>query len=872
MTDFYSAFNLTNMLNKQENVYGGYGSTPPKPNWFSPMTPLGANNAMEVKPSTFGVNPVPKPLPVSEDKEKKKPVDKSNPWINNSVNFLTTGLQYLSNKSGNSYEAAQDKFNKDQLSQENINKNLYSTKQDYYGVPSFAKGGIYGDISLEDLEAMKSVGGFEDFSSYIDEGINYHKSLAEQAKYNVMKQELEEKYKKIISNLPTASPWQDNYQYTQYQYNDPYANEDTPYSSPSLTGLIDNRSLSQRLTTPNSTGQYITNFFKAKGLPSHVAAGITGNLEVESVNFDPNVILGKRKGDYGFATGLAQWHPDRWKNIAKVAQQKGLNPYSLEGQLEGMWNELNTSERGALNQTLQAKTPEEAANIFNRKYERSSDFSSKRAINAKKYVKKTGGVVNKYENGGIFADTSLEDLQAMKDVGGFEDFSSYIDEGINYHKSLAAQAKYNIIKQEMEEKYKQALSNLPQQQWQDDYQFSQPQYRDPYANEDTPYSLTGLIDNRGLGARISQPNLPSISAGPLMEFFYNNPENKKVYRYKNGVDNSYKGPMPKHWDHAHLAANPATIQQLLPILPKFGLTHTEGFGKTIHPVHVKDSHHYHNEAIDINSADGKDEARRMNNFIQYLKQNKIIKKTGGMADRNEDGFIPKPDGTVEYNPDPKVGYPGIIINANIGKNKDRGDNYRSVIIQDPRMVKNAKDSYPFYTFSGGTNEKLPQSFGTYLTRNKKEKINEEHIDGTDSISNNYIKDNASLWGRYQARQNPLFVNYNLMKDSYKVNKREGETMDEFKKRYDQQTLGTYYHGHKASDEMPLSKMCTSHGCMTSLDDTDSIPKYLYEDDNLRNNLSKNNQILSYNTDYKGYLKLMKSYYKSNPKMFLKNKF
>jgi hypothetical protein len=432
------------------------------------------------------------------------------------------------------------------------------------------------------------------------------------------------------------------------------------------------------------------------------------------------------------------------------------------------------------------------------------------------------------------------------------------------------------MKQELEEKYKQAISNLPQQQWQDDYQFSQPQYKDPYANEDNSSSssspsLTGLIDNRGLGARISQPNLPATS-GSLMEFFYNNPENKKVYRYKNGVDNSYKGPMSGHWNHAHLAANPATIQQILPILPKFGLTHSEGFGKTIHPVHTKDSYHYHNEAIDINSADGKDEARRMDNFIQYLKQNKIIKKTGGMADRDEDGFIPKPDGTVEYNPDPNVGYPGIIINANIGKNKDRGDNYRSVIIQDPRMVKNAQDSYPFYTFSGGTNEKLPQSFGTYLTRNKKEKINEEHIDGTDSITNNYIKDNASLWGRYQARQNPLFVNYNLMKDSYKVNKREGETMDEFKKRYDQQTLGTYYHGHKASDEMPLSKMCTSHGCITSLDDTDSIPKYLYEDNNLRNNLSKNNQILSYNTDYKGYLKLIKSYYKSNPKMFLKNKF
>jgi hypothetical protein len=83
--------------------------------------------------------------------------------------------------------------------------------------------------------------------------------------------------------------------------------------------------------------------------------------------------------------------------------------------------------------------------------------------------------------------------------------------------------------------------------------------------------------------------------------------------------------MSGHWNHAHLAANPATIQQILPILPKFGLTHTEGFGKTIHPVHVKDSHHYHNEAIDISSIGNKDEARRMENFIQYLKQNKIIK-------------------------------------------------------------------------------------------------------------------------------------------------------------------------------------------------------------------------------------------------------
>jgi len=122
----------------------------------------------------------------------------------------------------------------------------------------------------------------------------------------------------------------------------------------------------------NEAAQKSYTFFIQKGLTPAQSAGLVGNFAVETGDFDANVIYGKRKGDSGKATGLAQWHPDRFNPVKKYAISKGLDPYSLEGQLEGAWWELNNSESGALNKIKQARTPQEAAILTDKYYERSA--------------------------------------------------------------------------------------------------------------------------------------------------------------------------------------------------------------------------------------------------------------------------------------------------------------------------------------------------------------------------------------------------------------------------------------------------------------------------------------------------------------------
>jgi hypothetical protein len=116
----------------------------------------------------------------------------------------------------------------------------------------------------------------------------------------------------------------------------------------------------------------------------HIAAGIVGNLMVESGNFDPNVISGKRRGDGGKAFGVAQWHPDRQANFRK-AFGKDIVGSTLKEQLHFIEWELNNTESRAKKKLLQAKTAEEAAHAFDVHYERSSgEHRQRRMSEAKK--------------------------------------------------------------------------------------------------------------------------------------------------------------------------------------------------------------------------------------------------------------------------------------------------------------------------------------------------------------------------------------------------------------------------------------------------------------------------------------------------------
>lgn len=126
--------------------------------------------------------------------------------------------------------------------------------------------------------------------------------------------------------------------------------------------------------TPASRGQTasskeVINFFVNKGLPKHVAAGIAGNLMVES-GFKTTPL-----GDNATSFGMAQWRDPtpgkgRWTNLKNFTKTKGLDVNSTTGQLEYLWHELNNDYRGVLSKIKIAKTPEDAAEIFRKHFER----------------------------------------------------------------------------------------------------------------------------------------------------------------------------------------------------------------------------------------------------------------------------------------------------------------------------------------------------------------------------------------------------------------------------------------------------------------------------------------------------------------------
>ncbi len=130
-------------------------------------------------------------------------------------------------------------------------------------------------------------------------------------------------------------------------------------------------------TPAGSSGDYNGNskeamdFFISKGWTPEQAAGIVGNLIIESGNFSSDVISGKRRGDGGKAVGIAQWHPPR-QAIFEKQYGKPLAGASFREQLEFVNWELNNTEKEAGDSLKKAKTADEAARIVDSQYERSS--------------------------------------------------------------------------------------------------------------------------------------------------------------------------------------------------------------------------------------------------------------------------------------------------------------------------------------------------------------------------------------------------------------------------------------------------------------------------------------------------------------------
>lgn len=112
--------------------------------------------------------------------------------------------------------------------------------------------------------------------------------------------------------------------------------------------------------------KYTYNRLIDEGFPPHIAAGIVGNLDVES-GFSDDVISFKRRGDQGSAYGIAQWRNDRKDSLLEFA---GDRAGTLDGQIDYLIHELKTKPEYGYSELMKAKSAEEATIIFQNKFER----------------------------------------------------------------------------------------------------------------------------------------------------------------------------------------------------------------------------------------------------------------------------------------------------------------------------------------------------------------------------------------------------------------------------------------------------------------------------------------------------------------------
>ena len=115
----------------------------------------------------------------------------------------------------------------------------------------------------------------------------------------------------------------------------------------------------------------VVSFLVNKGLTKEQAIGVAANLQAES-GFSTSI-----KGDGGTSIGIAQWHDNRMTNLKTWTADNDFDYMSVNGQLEFLWHELNTSEISALNAIKSTDNPEDAAYAFTVKFERPKNMEAK---------------------------------------------------------------------------------------------------------------------------------------------------------------------------------------------------------------------------------------------------------------------------------------------------------------------------------------------------------------------------------------------------------------------------------------------------------------------------------------------------------------
>lgn len=134
----------------------------------------------------------------------------------------------------------------------------------------------------------------------------------------------------------------------------------------------------------NSVHAKIMNYFLSKGLSKHAAAGIMGNLYMES-RLNPSAI-----GDGGTSGGIAQWHANRFRQLKLFAKKRNKDWKDLDTQLDFLWYELNSTYRNVYEKIRNAKDSDSVVNIWGHDYERfagHNNFNNSNYRNRRKYAK-----------------------------------------------------------------------------------------------------------------------------------------------------------------------------------------------------------------------------------------------------------------------------------------------------------------------------------------------------------------------------------------------------------------------------------------------------------------------------------------------------
>lgn len=122
--------------------------------------------------------------------------------------------------------------------------------------------------------------------------------------------------------------------------------------------------------------QHAIDFFKSRGWSEAQAVGLAANFVRESGSDETAI------GDNGKAQGIAQWHADRQANFAKWSGN-GIENSTLDQQLGFVDQELRRgTERGAGDALAGAQTPEQAAAIVSRLYERPANADAEASLRA----------------------------------------------------------------------------------------------------------------------------------------------------------------------------------------------------------------------------------------------------------------------------------------------------------------------------------------------------------------------------------------------------------------------------------------------------------------------------------------------------------